>query len=76
MTVQQHQVVEPGQLWQGTHRAHCWTVKVLGLSLNAVEFESIAKGARVRSRVRGSHQHQRMNRAKFVAKFCLVRDVV
>lgn len=68
-------VIAPGQLWHGTSRDHRWTVKVIGLSLSAVEFETLAKGQRGRSRVRARHARQWMRRELFLGAFRLERDV-
>jgi hypothetical protein len=58
----------------GQSRDHPWLVRVVGMSLQSIEFETLAKGARGRSRVRARHQHQRMNRGRFLSDFTLERD--
>lgn len=67
-------VVEPGQLWRGQRTAHPWLVRVKQLSLNSVLFETVARGERGHSRVRGVHERQRMNRGKFLAQFRLEKE--
>jgi hypothetical protein len=67
-------VVEPGQLWRGRSTDHPWLVKIVGLSLHAIEFAAVGKGARGAARVRGGHERQWMKRAKFLAQYALVRD--
>lgn len=67
-------VIEPGQVWIGVQEAHPWTVRIKRLSLSAVEFDVLARGARGKSRVRGRFESQWMNRRKFLAQHRLLRD--
>jgi hypothetical protein len=71
----QHTVIAPGQVWRGLSIDHPWKVRVKRLSLSSVEFETLAKGQRGRSRVRGRCTRQWMPRAKFLAQHRLERDV-
>jgi hypothetical protein len=73
MTLQQT-VISPGQVWFGQSRDHRWLVKITSLSAQAVEFATLAKGAKASSRVRGRTGRQWMGRAKFLKHFRLEHD--